>query len=556
LAIMKNKKGNEIPLRRKMYNEFYGFSEKPFEITPDPKFIYLTSNHRKALDAMMKDIKSRQGFISITGEAGTGKTTLIHSLLTSLDDKVKTAFIFHTAITFEEFLGSILRELHLEVTGKDKKTLLYQLVEYLLHIGNDEMVAVIIDEAQHLSKETLQKLGILSDLGSLVLWRLQIVFVGQPEFENMLSSPNLKILNRRIKIRSKITTLTAEESREYIEHRLKLVGSTTSGIFTPKAISMIIEHAKGIPRVINIVCDNALRNGFSESKKIIDEKTICEVIKNLEGPSRRKFRPTRIFRFVKRTHPIRRERILFSKKISVSLLSLLALGVIVILIFKFLLYEPSNRRSIESMWTSLFHTERSLVTYPKTTAIKIPKVDVHYPSVETRALKVESTKTAMPPSASSILVSKDAISTESIIVKKGQSIKSLAEQYYGRSNITIADLILDSNPEITNANLISVNQKIRMPKITEGSLIVQSSDRTYKINVRTFWSPKFAKLYRSEPSLRGKEIDIVAKKAAPNETWYRVVVGKFNSEDDALKVISILKDRKLLPLFTADLKLH
>jgi hypothetical protein len=474
----------------------------------------------------------------------------------SLDDKVKTAFIFHPSITFEELLEIILKERYLEVTGKDKKTLLHHFVEYLSRIGRDETLAVIIDEAQHLSEETLQELEELSDLAYLVSGRLKIVFVGQPEFINMLNSPNLKTLNQRIGIRHEITTMTAEESRGYIEHRLKLVGSSTSKVFTPKAISIIIGHAKGIPRVINIVCDNALLNGFSESKKIIDEKTIHEVIKNLEGPSPRKFKSRKISMFVKRTHPIRRERILFPRKIPVSLLFLLSLGVIFFLMFGFLRYGPLNQWGIESMWTSLFHTERSLVTDPKTTTTNTSKVDVHYPSVETRALKVESTKTAMPPFASSILVSKDAISTESIIVKKGQSISRLAQQYYGGSNITRTDLILDSNPEITNANLISVNQKVRIPKITVESLIVKSSDRTYKINVGTFWSPKFAEIYRNEPSLRGKEIDIVAKKAAPNETWYRVVVGKFNSEDDALKVISILRDKKLLPLFTAEPKMQ
>ena len=534
-----------------MYNEFYGFSEKPFEITPDPKFLYLTSSHRKALDAMMKGIESRQEFISITGEVGTGKTTLIYYLLMSLDDKVKTAFIFNPSITFEEFLEIILRERYIEVTEKDKKTLLHKLVEYLSHLGSDETMTIIIDEAQHLSIETLQELGKLSDLGSLASWRLQIVFVGQPEFENILNSPNLKILNQRIRIRREITTMTAEESRDYIEHRLKLVGSSTSGIFTPKAISMIIEHAKGIPRVINIVCDNALLNGFSESKKIIDAKIIREVIKNLEGPSRWEFRPMRIFRFVKRTHPIRRERILSSRLLltAVILLFLLGLGGIVSLMFGFLRYGPSNQRSIESMWTSLFHTERPLVAASQTTNTKTSKVDLRYPPVE-------SPQPDAPPSASSIRISNETRSTESIIIKTGQSISRLARQYYGKSNITIADLILDSNPEITNANLISVNQKVRMPKITEGSLIIQSSDRTYKINVGTFWSPKFAKLYRSEPSLRGKEIEIVARKATPKETWYRVVVGKFDSEDEALKVISILKDKKLLPLFTANPKLQ
>jgi general secretion pathway protein A len=404
--------------------------------------------------------------------------------------------------------------------------------------------------------------------------------VGQPEFENILNSPSLKILNQRIKIRREITTMTAEESRDYIEHRLKLVGSSTAKIFTPKSISAIIKHAKGNPRVINIVCDNALLNGFSESKKKIDEKIIRDVIKNLEGPSRWKFQPMRFFKFIKRMHPIRREviknlegpslpkfkpmsvsrsekrtyaayreRIIAPRQIAIILLFLLGLGGIVYLMFAVLQYGPSNRRSIESMWTSLFHTERPLVTASQTATTKTSKVDVHYPPVE-------SPQPDVPPSASSVRTSNETRSMESIIVKKGQDLKSLAEQYYGRSNITIADLILDSNPEITNVHLISVNQRIRMPKITEGILIVQSPDRTYKINVGTFLSPRFAKLYRREPSLSGKEIEIVARKATPEDTWYRVVVGKFDSKDEVLKVIFILKNRKLLPLFSADPKLH
>ncbi|MEN6432626.1 MAG: AAA family ATPase [Smithella sp.] len=539
-----------------MYNKFYGFSIKPFEINPDPQFLYLTSSHKKTLDAVMKGIESRQGFISITGEVGTGKTTLIYHILMSLDDKVKTAFVFHTLITFEELLEIILRERYLEVIEKDKKSLLHKLVEYLLHIGNDEMVAVIIDEAQHLPIETLQELGELSDLGSLASWRLQIVFVGQPEFKNILNSPSLKILNQRIRIRREITTMTAEESRGYIEHRLKLVGSSTSDTFTPKAISVIIKHTKGIPRVINIVCDNALLNGFSESKKKIDEKIIREVIKNLECPSQRKFNSLSIFKSFKRTHPICRERILSPRQITVISLCLLGLGGIVFLMLGFLRYGPSNQWDIKSMWTSLFHTERLLVTTPETTTTNTSNVGEHYPSVDTKVLPVESPQPAMPQSASLMSVSKETRSAESIIVEEGQSIIRLEQQYYGRSNIALADLILDANPEITNANLISVNQKIRIPKITERSLIVQSPDRKYKINVGTFGSPNFAELYRNEPSLRGKEIEIVARKATPEETWYRVVAGKFDSEDEALKVISILKDRKLLPIFTADTKLQ
>ena len=535
-----------------MYNEFYGFSQKPFEVAPDPKFLYFTSSHWDALDAMMKGIKTRQGFISITGEVGTGKTTLIHSVLTNLDERVKTAFIFHTLTTFEELLGSVLRELYLEVTGKDKKTLLHQLVEYLSHLGNDEMVAVIIDEAQLLATETLQELGKLPDLGPLVSERLQIVFVGQPEFKNILDSQSLKILNQRIGITREIKALTVEESRDYIEHRLKLVGSSTSDTFTPQAISEITKYAKGIPRVINIVCDNAFLGGFSESKKKIDAKIILDVIKNLEGPSRRQFKPMRAFSFMKRIPPILRERILTSRQIVAILLFLFVVGGIVFVANGFLRCGPSERQGIASLWTSLFHNERPLVTAPQTATTKTSKVDVQAPPVETRMLPVESPQPAVAPSAASLRMSG---STEAVIVKKGQSISRLAADHYGMSNTTRADLILDSNPEITNAHLVSVNQKIRIPKITERSLIIPSSDRTYKINVGTFSSPEFARLYRAEPSLKGKKIEVVARKAAPNETWYRIVVGKFNSTGEALKVISILRERNLLPLFGAAPKL-
>ena len=294
-----------------MYNEFYGFSEKPFKITPDPKFLYVTSSIRETLDSVMKDIKNRQGVISITGEAGTGKTTLIYYLLMILNHKVKTAFIFHPSVTFEDLLEIILRERCIKVTGKDKQTLLNQFIEYLLHIGSDETMAVIIDEAQHLSKETLEELGKLFEcFEDMATMRLKIIFVGQPEFEDMLNLSGLKIISQKTEIRSKIKALTEEESRKYVEHRLKLVGCSTTEIFSPKAISVVTNYAQGSPRVINIVCDNALMSSFTESKKKIDEKIILKVIKNLEGPSHRALMPVRNFSFVKRTNLIRHKRIL------------------------------------------------------------------------------------------------------------------------------------------------------------------------------------------------------------------------------------------------------
>ena len=534
-----------------MYNEFYGFSEKPFEVTPDPKFLYFTSSHREALDTMIKGIKNRWGFVCITGEVGTGKTTLVHSLLNRLDEKVKTVFIFHTLITFKELLRNILLELDLEVMEKSKEALLNHLVEYLLHrLGKDETLAVIIDEAQNLSKEVMGEMGKLSELEPQTAVRLQIVFVGQPEFEDKLNSPGLRQLNQRIGFRRKIKVLTEEEAKEYIEHRLKLVGSSSSETFTPKAISMIIGYAQGIPRVINILCDNAFLIGYGLSRKKVDADIIREVIKNMEGPVPQKTIPTRIGKAVKEFRLTSFGRNLFSRRISFILLTLLCLGGLVLLMHGLLQRRSLTTLSIESIQNSRVHTEPSSISpSPQAATEQTPKVDNRYPPVGRESVPIESPQHVMPTPASSMTQSTKDILIEVTVVQKGQNISSLAQRYYQKVNTTLIDLILDFNPEITNAHLILIDQTIRIPKITEERLIIQSSDRTYKIHVGTFWTPDFAKLYRNEPSLKGKEIEILSRTVSPQETWYRVVVGKFDNKDEILKVIHLLKEKRLLPLF-------
>jgi general secretion pathway protein A len=262
-----------------MYNEFYGFSEKPFEVTPDPRFLYLTPSHREALDSMIDGIKNRRGFISITGEAGTGKTTLIHSLLNSLGEKVKTIYIFHSTITFKELLKTILSELDLGVGEESEPAFLYRLVKYLTQMGADETLAIIIDEAQNLAEEVMQELQMFSDLEAKAI---QVVLVGQPE------SQGLSQFKQRIRIKHQIRALTGEESMDYIDRRLRLVGRSSSQMFTPKALSMICSYVQGIPRIINILCDNAFLMGYNLSQKKIDVDIIREVIKDIEGPSLQK----------------------------------------------------------------------------------------------------------------------------------------------------------------------------------------------------------------------------------------------------------------------------
>lgn len=281
------------------YNEFYGFSKKPFEVVPDPEFFYPSPSHLKVLTSVIYGIEGKTGLMCITGEVGTGKTTLIHFLLHCLEERVKTALIVHPSISFEELVSNILLGLDQRVVEETKQTLLSQLNGYLTEkIGEDETLVVIVDEAQNLPAEVMEELGTLFEVSRWVA-RLQIIFVGAPEFQDKISARRLRQFARKIRIRCQISALTEEESRKYIDHRLKLVGSRSREVFTPEAISMIISYARGFPRVINILCDNAFMIGYGLSERRVDEDIIRKAIEDMEVPIQQKLIPTRIATAVK-----------------------------------------------------------------------------------------------------------------------------------------------------------------------------------------------------------------------------------------------------------------
>ena len=281
------------------YNGFYGFSGKPFEVVPDPEFFYSSPSHLNVLTSVINGIESRKGLMCITGEVGTGKTTLIHFLLHCLEERVKTALIVHPPITFEELVSNILLSLDQRVVEETKQALLSQLNGYLTEkIGEDETLVVIVDEAQNLPAEVMEEIGTLFEVSRWVA-RLQIIFVGAPEFQHKISTPRLRQFGRKIGIRCQISALTEEESIKYIDHRLKLVGSRSREVFTPEAISMINRYARGFPRVINILCDNAFMIGYGLSKRRVDVEIIRQAIKDMEAPIQQKLIPARIVKAVK-----------------------------------------------------------------------------------------------------------------------------------------------------------------------------------------------------------------------------------------------------------------
>ncbi len=502
-----------------MYNEFYGFSEKPFELIPNPRFLYLTRSHREALASIVDGIRNRRGFIFMTGGVGTGKTILIHSLLNRLDEKVRTVVIFHTTITFADLLATILQELGVAPPNENRRDLLHQLIQHLVQMGRrGETLLVVIDEAQNLPARVLEDLQVLCELESK---GIQIVFVGQPELSDKLRSENLKRLKKSIKTRCQINGLSgAEESKEYIDHRLRLAGSSSSRIFSPAALSLICAYAQGVPRVINTLCDNALMMGSRSLNKKIDVDIVREVIRNIEGPTPQRMMPSSpdiVKKF--RAFPSGL-RFLLTKAPLVIIVSLLCLGT-----FIFLSRRYTEQKSAKT-WDIRSLKKHSVDTEPSST----------------------STFSQVVPS-SSIAAARPYRLNERIAVQKGQTISQLTQKYYGVVNETLIDLLLEVNPKIANVNLIVIDQKIEIPYVTEELLMVPSTDRTYRIHAATFGTPDSARLFGDQPELKGKKIEILPRRVSPGETWYRVMIGKFEDKDEALKTISLLRKKGLLPAF-------
>jgi general secretion pathway protein A len=268
-----------------MYRKFYGFKERPFEITPDPKFVYLSEIHQEALAHLKYAVREGKGFSVITGEAGTGKTTLVHMLLNKLDGRVRTSYIFNPILDRSDFLNYVCDDLGIASDGmKSRGQSLAALHNFLLAcFAENEKVFLIIDEAQTLDPDLLQEVRLLTNLETSKSKLLHVILLGQPELNKILAESRFRPLKQRITVRYHLRSLNRKETKEYILYRLKRGGSRDIAIFDAGAIREIFKYSKGIPRLINIVCDNALLTGYSQEQNRIGKAIIRDVIRDLEG---------------------------------------------------------------------------------------------------------------------------------------------------------------------------------------------------------------------------------------------------------------------------------
>ena len=266
-----------------MYANYFGLTELPFSVTPDPRFSYTNTYYREAFANLRYGIETRKGFIVITGEAGTGKTTLLRRFMRGVESTIHTAFIFNTHLSFIELLRLALNELGVASSAQDRLTLMAQLNDYLIEqLRKDHIVSLLIDEAQDLSDEMLEELRLLSNLETDRAKLIQIVLMGQPELERKLDQPQLRQLKQRVAVRCRLAPLQSDEIALYIHSRLQTVGYEGKELFDPGSVEQIARYSQGIPRLINVICDNALLITYATSKNKVSAKIIDEVARDLQ----------------------------------------------------------------------------------------------------------------------------------------------------------------------------------------------------------------------------------------------------------------------------------
>ena len=524
-----------------MYEKFYSLNEKPFNITPDPRFLYMGKYHQEALAHLIYGVSERKGFIVLTGEVGAGKTTLIRTLLERLDPSVKTAFIFNPNLTLNGLFLSILEEFELKAVSRTKADFLIELNNFLIErLKKDEHTLLIIDEAQNLPPSILEEIRLLLNLETSKEKLLQIILSGQPELNHKLNLHQLKQLKQRISIRYHLPPLNKVETREYIKERLKIAGSQNSSIFTEKAIEEVFNYSKGIPRLINILCDNSLLTGYATDQQTIDLKIIKESIRDLELEGKNKG--------IKAAVPSRFSRNPFKRRIW----RLSFVLVVISLIFVgYLWWEPGffeNTKLAFPHWLTRLEEKKlsSPIQVRSTTTKRSHVRKIEIPPLVVMAQEASVGGETNFPDLPELLEISDREgpkSSQIITVVKNDILSRIALRRYGRVSERILAYIQKVNPEIRDVNYIEVGQRIVLPELDRDMNLGGIHSDLFSVHVASF--KKFADAHAlfSQLVREGYEAYLIPVHILQKGQWYRVCLGSFKGKGEASTYAKGLLDR-------------
>ena len=523
-----------------MYQQYFGFREEPFSITPNPRFFYANSVYLEAYANLRYGIEAKKGFIAVTGEVGTGKTTLLRKLMLSLEKTIHTVLIFNTDVTFNELLRVILRELGLPTEGKDRLSMVEELNDYLIEqLEQGRVVCLLIDEVQNLSDESLEGLRLLSNLESDQHKLLQIVLMGQPEFQAKLDQPHLRQLKQRIAIRCEIGRLQDDEISSYINFRLRAAGCVSDDLFHPYAVEQIAMYSRGIPRLINVICDNALLIAFASSQKNVSANVIGEVARDLRLTSGNQLteKDTRIavFEADLRTEALADEASVRNNeaKSNRSLAAAVLTCFFVAVFIGFASLAEPRRFFMHTVGKLLNAYQKNLIEWalvvsdqtikPETTTPKIAAAELQKVPIDSR--------------------SKD----HPVTIQNGSTIFQIATDAYGTNALLGMDLIKEFNPEIQNLNWVNAGQDLLLPGLTEETLLRQQADGSFRLAVASFLSRREADGFAGRIMRDGFEVIVTARRVSNNLVLHRLEIDRLKNTQDINQTIQVGFKNRWIP---------
>lgn len=524
-----------------MYTEFYNLKEKPFNLTPSPRYLYLGEIHKEALALLTYGVVERKGFILLTGEVGTGKTTIVQALLANLDQNVHYVYLSNPILSASDFMDYLaFSAFKKKVHFKSKSEFLIEFERFLKEcLQHQENFILLIDEAHKLSEGLLEEIRLLSNMETADEKLVNIFLVGQPELNQKLNQPQCRALLQRISVRYHIRPLTLGETGEYIDNRLKIAGTRNGHrIFPGSTIKSVYEFSEGFPRVINILCDNALLLGYSREKGTITPGMIRECYEDLkleEGPSKT---------FNEKNADDRKDsnaRSSWRGHVKWFLLLMLAFVVGMAITGKGpLVYRSLFRSGIAAK--SSGHVNPSTVTTTHRFQVKNlqkseRKLDEGNGAgngvsggapIQTGVRQVPEGNTKTVPKTEAEMAKASITPAKVVVVKAGDTVTELATAVYGFVNDDILKLIKESNPELANINMISVGQSIVFPPLKTGK-----ETPTYTIQIASFAPIGDARKLFRKLLEEGYEAYILPFHDPEKGKVFRVTIGNFKGLDSA-----------------------
>ena len=541
-----------------MYTEYYNLREKPFNLTPSTRFLYLGEKHKEALAMLKYGVMERKGFILLTGEVGTGKTTMVRALLDDLDSSVRYVHLANPLLTPEDFMSYIgFSAFKKWVHFKSKAQFLATFEAFLEKCVEKKLnFNLIIDEAHKLSFDLLEEIRLLSNMETGDDKLINIFLVGQPELNEKLRDPKSRALLQRIAIRYHIPPLGPKETKEYMSTRWKAGGGENlDQVFQKSAVEAVHRYSGGYPRVINILADNALLLGYSRGKNKITDAMIAECHKDLQLetplPEPQKVVEEDPDEVMSPVEAPKRRRWRWA-----------ALVVLLLLLFLAGVSMSDKGRGVISQWIdhapprirSLFNqpSREPLVVPEQKKAYEAPEVKTDQPAPEpdqTSVVPEERAETGVVNVARAVETKEvrkpPASQTEepltSVVVKEGDTVLGLAMQVYGTANERILDLIRESNPGIKNIHRIAVGQEILFPPLKA----VEKKGGTFTVHIASFKSFERARDYFQELVGSGYEAYIIPANDPSKGAVFRIALGSFESREDSNAYAALILSRKV-----------